>query len=105
MLTRLQRKALTFIIVYIKNEGVVPSYVEMQTGLGINTKSGVHRLIQGLVERGYIRTIPHLARSIEVLRGPDDKAPELLLTNAELKAIGYLRQHKDVLAQILERCE
>lgn len=105
MLTHQQRNLLTFICDYIKREHVAPTHDEMKNALGLASKSGINRILQCLIERGFIRSIPYRQRALEVLRGPDDKAPELLLTNAELKAIGYLRQHKDVMAQILERCE
>lgn len=65
-LTRAQAELLSF----LKRTPVTPSYVEMQQYLGLASKSGVHRLIEGLEERGFIERIRHRARAIRVLDKP-----------------------------------
>ncbi len=56
----------------LKGTGVSPSFDEMKDALGLKSKSGIHRLVTGLEERGFIRRLPHRARAIEVLRLPDN---------------------------------
>lgn len=68
MLTTMQRDALLFIDAYIKaNRGVAPSNADIAEGLGLRSKSGVHRLLTALEERGFIQRMPHRARAIRVL--------------------------------------
>jgi len=76
MLTRKQLELLTFINVRLGESGVSPSFEEMKEALRLRSKSGIHRLITGLEERGFIRRLPHRARALEVLRLPDDLAAE-----------------------------
>ncbi len=71
MLTRKQYELLTFINRRLNESGVSPSFDEMKEALGLRSKSGIHRLITGLEERGFIRRLPHRARALEVLRLPD----------------------------------
>ncbi|MBC7135502.1 transcriptional repressor LexA [Oceanibaculum nanhaiense] len=71
MLTRKQFELLTFINRRLTESGVSPSFDEMKEALGLRSKSGIHRLITGLEERGFIRRLPHRARALEVLRLPD----------------------------------
>lgn len=71
MLTRKQFELLTFINRRLNESGVSPSFDEMKEALGLRSKSGIHRLITGLEERGFIRRLPHRARALEVLRLPD----------------------------------
>jgi repressor LexA len=75
MLTRKQHELLTFIDRRLKETGISPSFDEMKDALGLRSKSGVHRLITGLVERGFIRRLPHRARALEVLRLPETASP------------------------------
>ena len=79
MLTRKQHQLLTFIHQTLRDTGISPSYDEMKEALGLKSKSGIHRLITGLEERGSIRRLPHRARALEVLRLPEnmDYAPTL----------------------------
>lgn len=70
MLTRKQLELLNFIRARLDAEGVPPSFDEMKDALGLRSKSGIHRLIVALEERGFIRRLPHRARAIEVLRLP-----------------------------------
>ena len=74
MLTRKQYELLTFISRRLAKDGVSPSFEEMKDALGLKSKSGIHRLIGGLEERGFIRRLPHRARALEVLRRPDEVA-------------------------------
>jgi len=77
MLTRKQYELLMFIDERLQETGVSPSFDEMKDALGLRSKSGVHRLITGLEERGFLRRLPHRARALEVLRLPEnaDHAP------------------------------
>jgi repressor LexA len=72
MLTRKQHQLLIFINERLNATGVAPSFDEMKEALGLKSKSGIHRLISGLEERGFIRRLAHRARALEVLRLPDD---------------------------------
>ena len=72
MLTRKQYELLVFIDKCLKKSGVSPSFDEMKDALGLRSKSGIHRLILGLEERGFIRRLPHRARALEVLRVPEN---------------------------------
>ena len=71
MLTRKQQELLLFINHRLSEGGVSPSFDEMKDALNLRSKSGIHRLITGLEERGFIRRLPHHARALEVLRLPD----------------------------------
>ena len=75
MLTRKQHELLLFIYRHLSKNGVSPSFDEMKDALGLRSKSGIHRLISGLQERGFIRRLPHRARAIEVLKLPEDATP------------------------------
>jgi repressor LexA len=72
MLTKKQHELLLYIHEHLGAEGVSPSFDEMKEALGLKSKSGIHRLITGLVERGFIRRLPHRARAVEVLRLPGE---------------------------------
>lgn len=72
MLTRKQHQLLTYIDNHLNTDGVPPSYDEMKDALGLKSKSGIHRLITGLEERGFIRRLPHKARALEVLKKPQN---------------------------------
>ena len=72
MLTRKQYELLIFIDQRLKNTGVSPSFDEMKEALDLKSKSGIHRLITGLEERGFIRRLPHRARALEVLKLPEN---------------------------------
>ena len=71
MLTRKQNELLRFIHERLQEEGVPPSFEEMKDALDLRSKSGIHRLIMALEERGFIRRLPNRARAIEVLRLPE----------------------------------
>ena len=72
MLTRKQYELLVFIEKGLRETGISPSYDEMKDALALRSKSGIHRLITGLEERGFIRRLPHRARALEVLRLPEN---------------------------------
>src|SRR5690625_1821345 len=76
MLTRKQHELLMFIHSRIQNDGISPSFDEMKTALELRSKSGIHRLITALEERGFIRRMPHRARAIEIIRMPEDMVPQ-----------------------------
>ena len=71
MLTKKQKNLLVFINKKIRNSGISPSYEEMKNSLNLKSKSGIHRLISALEERGFIRRLPHKARALEVLKLPE----------------------------------
>lgn len=71
MLTEKQKELLLFIHSRMQDSGVPPSFDEMKDALDLKSKSGIHRLITALVERGFIRRLPHRARAIEVIRLPE----------------------------------
>lgn len=74
MLTRKQHELLMFIHERIKETGVSPSFDEMKEALDLASKSGIHRLITALEERGFLRRLPHRARALEVLKLPQQAA-------------------------------
>ncbi|MGB1007200.1 MAG: transcriptional repressor LexA, partial [Thalassobaculaceae bacterium] len=71
MLTRKQQELLRFIEARLDADGVSPSFEEMKAALDLKSKSGIHRLITALEERGFIRRLPHRARALEVLKRAD----------------------------------
>ena len=71
MLTRKQHELLMFIHERLKEAGIPPSFDEMKDALNLASKSGIHRLITALEERGFIRRLPNRARALEVLRMPE----------------------------------
>ena len=68
MLTRKQLELLLFINERLKEEGVPPSFEEMKEALNLQSKSGIHRLILALEERGFLRRMPNRARALEVMK-------------------------------------
>jgi repressor LexA len=74
MLTRKQHELITFIQNRLEETGVSPSFEEMKEALDLKSKSGVHRLISALEERGFIRRLPNRARALEVVRQPEGGA-------------------------------
>ena len=86
MLTRRQHDLLMFIHRSTQIAGVGPSYHEMKVALGMKSKSGIHRMVIALEQRGFIHRLPNHARAIEILRMPDGSASTeaLLAENARL---------------------
>ncbi len=78
MLTKKQRDLLLFIHERMAKSDIAPSFEEMKEALDLKSKSGIHRLITGLVERGYLERLPNRARALEIKRLPDsmNAAPE-----------------------------
>ena len=91
MLTSKQARLVRFIHEHLERDGVSPSYEEMRVSLELQSKSGIHRLVIALEERGFIRRLPNKARAIEVLRLPTSSArqavpPKLVVSGADLRA-------------------
>lgn len=77
MLTRKQHELICFIEDKLAETGISPSFEEMKDALGLKSKSGVHRLISALEERGFLKRLPNRARALEVVRNPErgERAP------------------------------
>jgi len=73
MLTARERECLQLICARLDRDGVAPSFAEMMAGLGLASKSGVHRLISGLEDKGYIRRLRGRERAIDVLKRPEGR--------------------------------
>jgi len=89
MLTRKQHELLCYIHDHLSENGVSPSFEEMKEALALKSKSGVHRLISALEERGFIRRLPNRARALDVLKMPeraDGKAVAPIQPRAALPA-------------------
>ncbi len=83
MLTRKQYELLVYIDKHLKQTGFSPSFEEMKEALSLKSKSGIHRLISALEERGYLGRRHHRARALEVLRLPDNMEPRALIADAD----------------------
>ena len=86
MLTQKQHDLLKFIDKRLKKNSISPSYDEMKDALGLASKSGIHRLITALEERGFIRRLPHRARALEILQLPGEKSKMANPTKAHAPA-------------------
>ncbi len=82
MLTRKQHELIRFIQARLEETGISPSFEEMKEALDLKSKSGVHRLISALEERGFIRRLPNRARALEVLKQPDNVASAKTAANS-----------------------
>ena len=95
MLTRKQHELLTFIQSRLEESGISPSFEEMKEALDLKSKSGVHRLISALEERGFIRRLPNRARALEVIRdseaGAGKVAQRIAGTTAAIPPLSALR--------------
>jgi repressor LexA len=80
MLTAKQRELLIFIDARLRQDGVSPSFDEMREALDLKSKSGVHRLISALEERGFIRRLPNRARALEVVKLPETSPSSAIVT-------------------------
>lgn len=76
MLTKKQKELLLYIHEKMSHDDIPPSFEEMKNALGLKSKSGIHRLISALVERGYIERLPHRARALEIKRLPEGFKPK-----------------------------
>ena len=83
MLTKKQKDLLLFIHEKMSEDDIPPSFEEMKDALGLKSKSGIHRLISALVERGYIERLPHRARALQIKKLPEGlkPAPQPILQN------------------------
>ncbi len=86
MLTQKQKDLLMLIDSRVKAVGVPPSYDEMKDSLGLASKSGIHRLISALEERGFIRRLPNKARALEVLKLPEDMQDKVVSFESKSKS-------------------
>ena len=93
MLTRKQYDLLMFIDRKLRETGVSPSFDEMRDALSLKSKSGIHRLIGNLEERGFIRRLPHRARALEVVKLPENTTPGLAyLSNQQAAMAPFIGQ-------------
>lgn len=93
-LTHKQRELLEFIKAYQAEKEFAPSFHEMSAAMGLRSKSGIHRLLSSLEERGYIRRLSYRARSIEIL-------PQSLTTDQIISAINLHPENADDLERIV----
>jgi repressor LexA len=95
MLTKKQKDLLLFIHERMKAGDIAPSFDEMRDALALKSKSGIHRLITGLVERGYLERLPHRARALEVKKLPEGYSPK---TNDNTRSASQTREINAVIA-------
>lgn len=93
MLTPKQKELLMFIHERVKESGVPPSFDEMKEALDLRSKSGIHRLITALEERGFIRRLPHRARALEIVKLPESVAQSRGFAPAVIEgSLGRIRE-------------
>lgn len=99
MLTPKQQELLSFIQTRLEEGGVSPSFEEMKDALDLRSKSGIHRLINALEERGFIRRLPNRARALEVLKLPDamHRAPKVVAPSSPRPAASVPIAANDVI--------
>lgn len=102
MLTRKQRDLLIMIHERMGNDGVAPSFEEMKDFLGLKSKSGIHRLIGALVERGYLERLPHRARALRVRKLPDGYMPGQADATPQASVTRAIRAVRESVAGALE---
>src|SRR5512147_1544689 len=95
VLTRKQNELLLFINKRLNEAGVSPSFDEMKEALKLRSKSGIHRLITGLEERGFLRRLPHRARALQVLKLPEAMASLTPATVTALPVAAGLREARE----------
>ena len=96
MLTAKQHELIRFIQQRLEESGISPSFEEMKEALDLKSKSGVHRLISALEERGFIRRLPNRARALEVIKMPEDVVPAARRPTAANDALSMARAAKAV---------
>src|SRR5512146_1605606 len=104
VLTRKQSELLLFINKRLNDAGVSPSFDEMKEALRLKSKSGIHRLITGLEERGFLRRLPHRARALQVLKLPDAAglpAPNVTPLLAESRRAGMAEAREAFVPQVV----
>ena len=93
MLTKKQHQLLLFIRDRVARDGVAPSFEEMKEALKLKSKSGIHRLILALEERGFLRRLQHRARALEVVKVPDNMMPAPAAERAAERPAAGFTQH------------
>src|SRR6476661_4219131 len=96
MLTAKQRELLMFIRQRLGEDGVSPSFDEMREALDLKSKSGVHRLISALEERGFIRRLPNRARALEVLKMPEGRPAATAVTAPAIRPVAPANDAIDI---------
>lgn len=94
MLTKRQHELLLLIDRRLREDGVSPSFEEMKDAVGLKSKSGIHRLITALEERGFIRRLPNRARALEVLRLPETAETNVSLLKPAVESTGTVELPK-----------
>ena len=94
MLTKRQHELLLLIDRRLREDGVSPSFEEMKDAVGLKSKSGIHRLISALEERGFIRRLPNRARALEVLRLPETAEANVSLLKPAVESTGTVELPK-----------
>ena len=89
MLTKKQYQLLMYIDKKLRESGISPSFDEMKDALDLKSKSGIHRLISGLEERGFIRRLPNRARALEVMQLPENTALPTSVHRPQLQPRGF----------------
>lgn len=90
MLTKKQHQLLIFLGEQLRTNGIAPSFDEMKEALNLRSKSGIHRLITALEERGFIHRLPHRARAIEILKMPGASVPGTVPASAVGQRAGFV---------------
>src|SRR6202047_3185603 len=101
VLTRKQNELLMFINKRLNDDGVSPSFDEMKEALRLKSKSGIHRLITGLEERGFLRRLPHRARALQVLKLPDAAAMPAPNVTPMLARAGFAESREGFVPQVI----
>ena len=95
MLTKKQKNLLIYINKKIRSTGISPSYEEMKNSLNLKSKSGIHRLISALEERGFVRRLAHKARALEVVKLPENaSANDIFNTFTDRKSTRLNSSHQ-----------
>src|SRR3982074_702312 len=101
VLTHKQNELLMFINKRLNDDGVSPAFDEMKEALRLKSKSGIHRLITGLEERGFLRRLPHRARALQVLKPPEAAAMPAPNVMPMLARAGFAESREGFVPQII----
>ena len=93
MLTKKQKNLLLFINKKIRSTGISPSYEEMKDSLNLKSKSGIHRLISALEERGFVKRLAHKARALEVIKLPENASANDIFNSNRNRVLSGGRGH------------
>lgn len=109
MLTPKQRRLLQFIHDTLLKTGIAPSYEEMKQTVGLKSKSGIHRLILSLEDRGFVRRLPHRARALEISRLSEDQAylspmedAQIAVSSAKIEGNAKIPQRKPFVPHVIK---